>query len=292
MHERINHFLNRPFPLFLAQRKGRFYFCWLIIIFVLLANILQPFGLDNHHEFHKALVLSNYILVFFGMYAVLYMILSFFDGHFFSSDSWTIRKELRMLLFYIPVAAFSTYVFSGFAVPDFELSLPSFIELQYYNGILSAISIPVFGYFVDTRLNPAKVAQRVARKENRESGIRLTEPQAQQILHTLHEAMETQQLYLSRKCSVQYVAAGCAIPAHHISWVINTYCNKNFSDFVHEYRCRHACRLFESNDAQRLTIEAIGAQCGFRNRVNFYYAFKKVYGKSPSNYLKSLPKES
>jgi AraC-like DNA-binding protein len=36
----------------------------------------------------------------------------------------------------------------------------------------------------------------------------------------------------------------------------------------------------------RLTIEAIAGECGFRSRSAFYTAFKKTEGKLPTQWLK------
>ncbi len=222
MQKQIWNALNRPFPLFLSCRKGWFYFAWLNLILVVLANALQPFGLINWHEFHKPLVLAGYIVVFLGMYGLLYMILSYFRADYYQPDSWTIKKELQVLLFYIPTTACCTYLFADFSVQGFELSMSSFFELQFYNGILGMISIPLFGYFVDNRLNPTNTARRRARKEHKASAVNMTEKQARDILQKLHDAMETRQLYLSKKCSLKLMADRAGIPAYRITVAINT----------------------------------------------------------------------
>src|SRR5665647_3854503 len=100
MQNRICHILNHSFPLFLSYRKGRIYFIWMISILVVLANILQPFGLINNHEFHKPLIVSGYIVVFFGSYALLYIILSYLRPRYYKPDTWTIKKELWVMLLY------------------------------------------------------------------------------------------------------------------------------------------------------------------------------------------------
>jgi AraC-like DNA-binding protein len=43
--------------------------------------------------------------------------------------------------------------------------------------------------------------------------------------------------------------------------------------------------LLSEGFKQKLTLEAIGLECGFGSRTNFYNAFKKVTGKTPSEYL-------
>jgi AraC-like DNA-binding protein len=232
-------------------------------------------------------VLAGYIVVFLGVYGLLYMILSYFRADYYQPDSWTIKKELQMLLFYIPTTACCTYLFADFSVQGFELSISTFFELQFYNGILGIISIPLFGYFVDNRLNPINTARRRARK-NKDSALNTTEQQARDVLQKLHDVMETHQLYLSRKCTKHYVSEHTGIAAHRISATINTYTDGTFTDFVNNYRVEHACRILQDNKHKRVKLEAVRIDCGFGSKVNFYTAFRKFKGTTPAEYLTGL----
>jgi len=297
MQERINNFLKRPFPLFLLNGKGRVYYFRMIVIFVVLANIIKPFGFINSKEYHKSLVLSVYIGMFFGLYILVHQLFSYLRPHYYNLDKWTIKKEFHVLMYFIPTTALSTCLFVNFAIPEFELSLTSFIELQFYNFILSFISIPTFGYFVDTKLittqpiEPIDLAQPIEPtlpsepKENTKSKSHLTEDHALRIMHQLKELMDTQQLYLSKKCSLQHVVACSGIPRHHISEAINFYSEYNFNDFINKYRVDHVCRLLQNGQKQHLKLEAIGRDCGFGSRSSFYNAFKMFTGKTTSEYL-------
>ncbi|MEI6753932.1 MAG: helix-turn-helix domain-containing protein [Paludibacter sp.] len=103
--------------------------------------------------------------------------------------------------------------------------------------------------------------------------------------------METEQLYLSVKCKLEYVAAHSGIRKHRISEAINNFSDDNFSDFVNRYRVEYACRLLENGQKQQLKVEAIGRNCGFESRSSFYKAFKMFTGKTTSEFLADLEKE-
>ena len=154
MQEKVKKFLNRPFPLFLSYPWGKIYYVLMIFLFILLVNVLQPFGLSNWHEFHKGLVLSGYIVVCFGIYALVHLILYCLRSHHFCRENWTLKKEFHVLILYLPVIAFISWIFTLVSVQEFELNLNSFLQLQYYNSILGIIAVPSFGFFVGNKLKP------------------------------------------------------------------------------------------------------------------------------------------
>ena len=318
MQERINHFLNHQFPIFQWTEKGRFYYLIMTFIFVGFANVTQPFGIINWVEYHRSLVLTSYIFLFFGMYPVLHYLLRALIPRYFSTRIWTRKKEFRVFLFFFPTITGLSCLYAYFTVPGFKLTPVIFGDILLYNGTLSLMSVPTFGFYVDKKLNPSrpiqlfvythpvvpkepiepvkyverlqntKLTPRTQPKESGKSRSCLTEEQALKILQQLNEVMKTTQLYLSKDCKLGYVAAHSNIPKHRISEAINNFSDNNFSDFINEYRCKHACKLLENNIPKRDNIEVIGEKCGFQNRVSFQKAFKKIYGISPSEYMERV----
>ncbi|MBB3186097.1 helix-turn-helix domain-containing protein [Microbacter margulisiae] len=121
-----------------------------------------------------------------------------------------------------------------------------------------------------------------------ERQIKLEEQLVDDYIQRLHEILSDTRIYLNPECTLEAAAIQTNIPQHHLSHVVNVHCGKNFSDFINEYRCLHACQLLESDQADRMTIEAIGLQSGFRSKSVFYSAFKKSYGQTPFEYKASL----
>jgi AraC-like DNA-binding protein len=120
----------------------------------------------------------------------------------------------------------------------------------------------------------------------------LKDTQIRDYLQQLHTVMETEKPYLDHHCSQEMIVERTGIPKHHLSQVVNKILKKNFTDFINEYRCKYACILLGSEESRQLTIEAIGALSGFSTRVNFNYAFKKIYGVAPSDYQPNQKQKS
>jgi len=52
---------------------------------------------------------------------------------------------------------------------------------------------------------------------------------------------------------------------------------------VNLFRIEAAKKLLQANS--KLTIEAIGQECGFKSKSSFYSAFKKRTGTTPSKFV-------
>ena len=224
MQERINRFLNHQFPIFQWTEKGRFYYFIMILFFVGLANVTQPFGIVNWVEYHRSLVLTCYIFLFFGMYPLLHYVLRSLKSRYFSTRIWTRKKEFRIFLFFFPAISGLSCLYAYFTVPGFKLTPNIFEDILLYNSTLSLMSVPTFGFYVDKKLIPArpiqlfvdtqpvvqkkpvepimsvkvqqntKLTPRTQPKESGKSKSNHPEEQALKILQQLYELMETQQL--------------------------------------------------------------------------------------------------
>jgi AraC-like DNA-binding protein len=60
---------------------------------------------------------------------------------------------------------------------------------------------------------------------------------------------------------------------------------KTFIEFLNEFRITHACKLLAESD---FSITDICYECGYNNFSHFNSYFKKITGKSPSEYRKLL----
>ncbi len=61
----------------------------------------------------------------------------------------------------------------------------------------------------------------------------------------------------------------------------------SFSILLSDARVKEACRRMNANAGlKHLTIEAIANEVGFKSRVTFLTAFKRVTGLTPTEYRK------
>jgi len=112
--------------------------------------------------------------------------------------------------------------------------------------------------------------------------------QLDQLLESIKQAMEKEQLFLEPDLSQVRLAEKTGINSSYISQAINEGLRMRFTDFVNQYRIEEAKRMLRDPECANLTIEAIGQQSGFRSKSAFYRAFKKETGQSPGDFSSDL----
>ena len=70
-----------------------------------------------------------------------------------------------------------------------------------------------------------------------------------------------------------------------ISKAINSIHNKNFFEFINEYRIKEFVERAKDEKYKALTHIALANDVGFHSKATFYSSFKKYYGMTPKEYL-------
>ncbi|MBV8324942.1 helix-turn-helix domain-containing protein [Chryseobacterium sp.] len=104
----------------------------------------------------------------------------------------------------------------------------------------------------------------------------------------LEEIMNSQQPYLDSELNLIKMAEILSVSTHHLSYVINTGFEKNFFQYVNEYRIEYAKILLKDPES-KFSILGIAYESGFNSKTSFNTTFKKMTGQTPSEYRKISP---
>ena len=96
------------------------------------------------------------------------------------------------------------------------------------------------------------------------------------------------QQFLDPLFNLNKLAEEFSVSPGHLSRLINKHGNKNFTDFINEFRVEQAKKIIRNPDFQNYTIVAIGLECGFNSKSTFYSAFKKFTAQSPAEYKSAI----
>ncbi len=106
---------------------------------------------------------------------------------------------------------------------------------------------------------------------------------AGKIKKTLQESDEI----FSPGFSIERLSDLAGIPTKTVSRIINEVFGMNFNAFLNNFRIVEAGRRLESEKYDRITIDALSEELGFRNRSHFAAVFKASTGMSPSDFRRA-----
>ncbi len=106
--------------------------------------------------------------------------------------------------------------------------------------------------------------------------------EAELLIAHLYEAMNEKQFHKNTNIKLNDIAKYLTISPHKLSQLLNDNLGKSFASFINECRIEDAKKLIKENN--QFTLEAIGFEAGFSSKSTFYATFKKVTGKTPSEY--------
>jgi AraC-type DNA-binding domain-containing proteins len=103
-------------------------------------------------------------------------------------------------------------------------------------------------------------------------------------LKLLDEYMKKNKPYLNERITIKDLSEGLNVPYYHLSIVINNLLNKNFYDFINEYRIREVLSILNESKNEAVNILTIAFKCGFNSKSTFNRVFKNKMGTTPSLY--------
>ncbi|MDX2068726.1 MAG: AraC family transcriptional regulator [Haliscomenobacter sp.] len=99
--------------------------------------------------------------------------------------------------------------------------------------------------------------------------------------------MEREKPHLDSELSLPKLAKLMGCSTHELSHLINQGFERNFYQFINNYRIEESKKLLSDPKMEHLTILAIGFEAGFNSKTTFNTTFKQLVGMSPVEFRKS-----
>lgn len=103
-------------------------------------------------------------------------------------------------------------------------------------------------------------------------------------LQKLKSLMTETKVFTNPDLKLSLLAEQLGLPTHQVSKLINEKFGKSFTDFVNEYRVNEFILRVNDSKFKSLSIYGIALEVGFNSKSSFNTAFKKITGKTPSQY--------
>ena len=181
---------------------------------------------------------------------------------------WYVRNISFYVLFSLCFSSYWITLYFGISIDGLDYLV---------SGIMS-LCIYLIGY--------GAFRQPLSLFEQKNAITRKKLPPADLILQSqkLTTYLETQKPWLDSELNLNKLSELLQMPVHELSFLINSTLHKNFSELVHDYRIKEACRLLLDESYSDSKILSIAFDVGYTNKATFNAAFKNKMGVSPSAY--------
>ena len=275
------------------------YFVYRVIVFIYDAQ--QP-GFDDvqNGRFHNGTVayyIEGFCTLFNEISVVTYTILAIrsYLKHrksiveYFSN---TYQVELNFIRNFL-------ILFAGLYVIDFILSLTeySFFVNEWQQrwwgrlaGVMTMFYVGMMSYFSDlSKLYNLQTPE--AEENNAPILTNKIVPDDSEITRLKKQVavfMEKEQPYLNPELTLPELAKSLNLSTNQLSQIINSGFNKNFNEFINEYRVEMVKTKLKDGSLAHLSLLGIAMDCGFNSKATFNRVFKKITNVSPSEFAKRL----
>jgi AraC-like DNA-binding protein len=88
--------------------------------------------------------------------------------------------------------------------------------------------------------------------------------------------------------TIGYLSKEIGVKLNYLSQIINELLNKNFYEFINDYRINAAIEMMSNQKYKKKSIENILYEVGYNSRSTFFTIFKAKTGMTPKIFRKKL----
>ncbi|WP_081743737.1 helix-turn-helix domain-containing protein [Bacteroides timonensis] len=103
--------------------------------------------------------------------------------------------------------------------------------------------------------------------------------------------LESEKIYRNPNLRISDVAERLSISPNYLSRIINETSDDGFSELVNQYRVAEVIERIRNREYHNKTIISLAMEVGFSSKSTFQSVFKKVTGKTPSEYKAASEKQ-
>lgn len=184
-----------------------------------------------------------------------------------------------------------TFIFILGAVFDFTGSFLfplSYIQYFYFEMILALVTyyLAIAGYLRSQtmKLNFTEAESEKIEAATEEKKSLLPENELENLKNKLQNLMETEKPFLDSQLTLSNLAKQLGVNTTVLSHVVNSGFDKNFNDFVNEFRIAEVKNKLQNGAAGNSNLLGIAFDSGFNSKATFNRAFKKFTGVSPKEF--------
>jgi len=201
------------------------------------------------------------------------------DIHLHNKSSIDVIEEIDNLPYIIFTTADIHFAHKAFAIGAIDYLLKPF-EQERFNQAINK--------FLTIRKNCTPFDMYRAIKEvdddSKYKKSHLSEEKINEILNKLIEYIQSTKAYVNPKISLQSISKDIDESTNHISQVINQKLEKNFYEFIYQFRIDRVKKMMNDPAYDDLSILELCYEVGFNSKSVFNIVFKEFEKMTPSQY--------
>lgn len=232
---------------------------------------------------------------FFWNFAFLYLSIH----HYQKYSAWldenysdTEKIKFDWLRNFLYVFTFVFVLGSIFKFTDSFVYHLSYIKYFYFELILAFVIyyVAIAGYLRSQpiELNFTEIESEKIEAATEEKRLLLSGNELENLKMKLRVLMETEKPFLDSQLTLANLARRLGVNTTVLSYVINSGFEKNFNDFVNEFRIAEVKNKLRSGAAEKENLLGIALDSGFNSKATFNRAFKKFTGVAPKEFQENL----
>ncbi|MBK6364390.1 MAG: helix-turn-helix transcriptional regulator [Saprospiraceae bacterium] len=186
-------------------------------------------------------------------------------------------KWLRNFLIFFLIGAI-IHLFN--TIVDVIYNLP--YDQDYYWQLFTVITIVYVGISGFNQKQEKNIAYEDMKEVTEENKEKTFTPDELIFKEKLKGYMESTKPFLNPDLTLRDLALKMNTNTTFLSGIINNHFEKNFNDYINEYRAFEFQKTIKDPSSRQLTLVAIAYDCGFNSKATFQRAIKKFTGKIPS----------
>ncbi len=162
-----------------------------------------------------------------------------------------------------------------------------FQEVDYISVLLTSMGVNILAYTAvyHNREFSQYLLALFTEKYKKSS---LSPEQSQSLLRKIVKVMDEEKPYLDSNLKIIDLAKKLSISTNILSQVLNQETNKNFFEFINEYRIAEAMKRLSDPQFSHISILGIAMDSGFSNKNTFNRLFKKHTGLTPTQFIRNM----
>ena len=248
----------------------------LLYLPAMILSFLEVYGLLAHVSLRQFLFwpwLSDYVPLMGSVLALAYFWISFIRQNRIKKQIagrkvWLIQLRLLALMTSLTIIVSLWLLFS-------------FIGWRHFYMVELVLVVLFFGLSLLNYLENQSFHESV----KLEKPIEFPQYDDQMQLGNLRKMMESEQIFLQPSLPLKEFATRLDLPPRYVSYLINRYHEKNYKEYINEYRVDTFLQKAKSGKENHKTLLALALESGFSSKSTFNQVFKNHRGKSPSEYL-------